>query len=210
MPRKPIDYSNTHFYKIVCKDINIKELYVGHTTNFKNRKLDHKKNCLNPNSKKYNFPIYCFVRENGGWENWDMILIDKKECCNELEALKYEREYMESMNASLNRYKPYRNQEDWDEKQRKRNEHIKQDRKDNPEKYKQIDKLNYEQNKEKKIKRASDYYNKYKDYLNKKKAERYENNKEYTACECGSTVLCHNFQKHLKTPKHQQYLQSLQ
>ena len=43
MPRKPIDYSNTHFYKIVCKDLGIKELYVGHTTNFKNRKLDHKK-----------------------------------------------------------------------------------------------------------------------------------------------------------------------
>ena len=58
MPRKPIDYSNTHFYKIVCKDLNVKELYIGHTTNFKNRKLDHKKNCLNPNSKKYNFPVY--------------------------------------------------------------------------------------------------------------------------------------------------------
>lgn len=112
MPRKPIDYSNTHFYKIVCKDLNVKDLYIGHTTNFKNRKLDHKKNCLNPNSKKYNFPVYCFIRENCGWENWDMILIDKKECCNELEALKHEREYIESMGATLNRHKPYRNQED--------------------------------------------------------------------------------------------------
>ena len=41
MPRKEIDYSNTHFYKIVCKDLNIKDCYVGHTTNFKNKKYEH-------------------------------------------------------------------------------------------------------------------------------------------------------------------------
>jgi hypothetical protein len=32
MPKKPIDYSKTHFYKIVCNDTNIKPCYVGHTT----------------------------------------------------------------------------------------------------------------------------------------------------------------------------------
>ena len=169
MPRKPIDYSNTHFYKIVCKDLNVKELYVGHTTNFKNRKLDHKKNCLNPNSKKYNYPVYHFVRENGGWENWDMILIDKRECCNELEALKYEREYIEGMNASLNRYKPYRNQEDWDEKHRKHNEHRKQDRKDNPEKYKDIEAQRYIRDREKRLQNAKNYYDKHKDNINERR-----------------------------------------
>ena len=34
MPRKPIDYSKTHFYKIVCNDTEIKPVYVGHTTDF--------------------------------------------------------------------------------------------------------------------------------------------------------------------------------
>ena len=32
MPSKPMDYSKTRFYKIVCKDLNIKDCYVGHTT----------------------------------------------------------------------------------------------------------------------------------------------------------------------------------
>ena len=34
MPKQDIDYSNTIFYKISCKDENIKELYIGHTTNY--------------------------------------------------------------------------------------------------------------------------------------------------------------------------------
>ena len=38
MPQKPIDYSKTIIYRIVCKDINIKECYVGSTTDFKGRK----------------------------------------------------------------------------------------------------------------------------------------------------------------------------
>ena len=32
MPKKEIDYSNTIIYRIVCKDTNITECYVGHTT----------------------------------------------------------------------------------------------------------------------------------------------------------------------------------
>ena len=35
MPRKELNYDKTYFYKIVCKDLNIKDCYVGHTLNFK-------------------------------------------------------------------------------------------------------------------------------------------------------------------------------
>ena len=42
MPRKPIDYTNTHFYRIVCKDTSINDCYIGHTTDFKRRKSEHK------------------------------------------------------------------------------------------------------------------------------------------------------------------------
>ena len=38
MPRNKIDYSNTHFYKIVCKDLDVQDFYVGHTTDFRTRK----------------------------------------------------------------------------------------------------------------------------------------------------------------------------
>ena len=30
MPKNEIDYSNTIIYKIICKDENIKDLYVAH------------------------------------------------------------------------------------------------------------------------------------------------------------------------------------
>jgi predicted GIY-YIG superfamily endonuclease len=42
MPRTPINYENTVFYKIVCKDLNLNYCYVGHTTDFIRRKTAHK------------------------------------------------------------------------------------------------------------------------------------------------------------------------
>ena len=37
MPRKPVNYDNTHFYKIVCEDLTVSESYVGHMTDFTKR-----------------------------------------------------------------------------------------------------------------------------------------------------------------------------
>jgi predicted GIY-YIG superfamily endonuclease len=49
-----IDYSKTVIYKIFCKDSNITDTYIGHTTNFNKRKRGHKKDCYNENDRKYN------------------------------------------------------------------------------------------------------------------------------------------------------------
>ena len=38
MPKDIINYSSTIIYKIVCKDLNVKDIYIGHTTNFIKRK----------------------------------------------------------------------------------------------------------------------------------------------------------------------------
>lgn len=100
MPRKAKNYSKVYIYKIVCKDINIKECYVGHTTNFTNRKHIHKHDSVSKKAK-----VYQFIRENGGWDNWDMILIeicDFGEEGNELMARRKEREWQETLNATLN------------------------------------------------------------------------------------------------------------
>ena len=84
MPRTPINYANTHFYKIVCEDLTIKECYVGHTTDFKRRKGQHKGGCKNINSKEYNAYVYQFIRNNVGWNNFDMISIEIRCCDNHL------------------------------------------------------------------------------------------------------------------------------
>jgi hypothetical protein len=106
MPKKEIDYSNTIIYKIFCKNPNINDVYVGHTTNFIQRKYSHKLAC---NSKTNNLKMYNIIRENGGWDNWDMIEIAKYNCKNHTEARIKENEHYEQLNCSLNSKPPYAN-----------------------------------------------------------------------------------------------------
>ena len=108
MPRTPIDYSKTMFYKIVSSDLNIQDLYVGHTTDFKRRKSEHKRVCNAENHKKHSCYVYSFIRDNGGWSNFDMILIEQRCCSNRLEAERVERTLIESLSASLNQVCPSR------------------------------------------------------------------------------------------------------
>ena len=64
MPKVDIDYSNTIFYKIYCKDSAIDDLYIGHTTNFVQRKHAHKQGCKNNKSSNYNCKLYKVIRDN--------------------------------------------------------------------------------------------------------------------------------------------------
>ena len=90
MPRKPIDYNKTHFYKIVCKDLKITDCYVGHTTDYTKRKNQHKTSCNNSNRPNHNCYLYRFIRSNGGWCNWDMVLINTESYENTLQAKRRE------------------------------------------------------------------------------------------------------------------------
>jgi hypothetical protein len=103
MPNKEVDYSNTVIYKICCKDELIKDIYVGHTINFLNRKIQHKISCL----KNYNYKLYNFINENGGWDNWEMVKLQTVNCKDLLEARQKENEYYNLLNPTLNTIKPY-------------------------------------------------------------------------------------------------------
>ena len=69
MSKINIDYSNTIIYKITCNDVNINDVYVGHTINFVQRKHAHKQNCINEKSPNYKCKLYEAIRNNGGWSN---------------------------------------------------------------------------------------------------------------------------------------------
>ena len=58
MPKFPMDYSKTYFYKIVSKDPDHSPMYIGHTTNFNKRFWRHKGCCLNENSTHHNLQLY--------------------------------------------------------------------------------------------------------------------------------------------------------
>ena len=106
MAPRNINYDNTYFYKICCKDINIKEIYIGQTTDFTRRKYSHGHACYNDKRPDYNMRVYKFIRDNGGWDNWDMILIENCKCENRLYVLRKEREYIEQFEATLNKQIP--------------------------------------------------------------------------------------------------------
>ena len=63
MPKKVMDYSNTHFYKIVCKDLILKDCYVEHTLDFMTRKSTQKNNSKIHSTKNIiSMNIHVFVR----------------------------------------------------------------------------------------------------------------------------------------------------
>ena len=101
MPKKPINYENTMFYKLVCNDLEVQEFYVGHTTDWSNRKSLHKYVCNTESSENYNLKIYKSIRANGGWNNWSMVLIERRSCADRLDAELYERKLTEDLQATL-------------------------------------------------------------------------------------------------------------
>ena len=107
MPKVEIDYSNTIFYKIFCKDPTIKDLYVGLTTNFVQRKHAHKQSCKNEKALNHNCKLYNAIRNAGGWDNWQMEIIAFHNCADSYEARKKEQEYFEALGATLNSIDPF-------------------------------------------------------------------------------------------------------
>ena len=50
---------------------------------------------------------YKIIRENGGWDNWNMVEIAKYNCNDSTEARIKEQLHYEELNASLNSCPPY-------------------------------------------------------------------------------------------------------
>ena len=107
------DYSKSLIYKIVCKDSSIREIYIGHTTNYKIRYNCHKSWCNNINSSKYNLKVYKYIREHGGWSNWNMVELYKYPCDSIKEIITEERRAYDRFNANLNTFKPNRSDKEW-------------------------------------------------------------------------------------------------
>jgi hypothetical protein len=102
MPKTKIDYGNTIIYKISCKDNKVKDVYVGYTTNFIQRKYFHKQNCINRMAVNYDEHLYAIIRKHGGWENWKMENVHVCNCEDYNAAKKMVQEYAVTLRATLN------------------------------------------------------------------------------------------------------------
>ena len=192
MPKIPMDYSKTIIYKIVCNDLSIKECYVGHTINMTKRKCSHKSHCNNENDKAHNLKIYQIIRENSGWDNWSMLLVEKFPCKDKYEACKREREVYEELEAKLNTIRPHRTQEELKEE---RKEYEKQYREEHKE-------VKAEKMKEYRQEHKEEYKEYHKQYSNQYYQEHKEKLKEKVECEyCSKLISKYNMSHHHKTCK---------
>jgi len=199
MVRGKIDYSKGLIYKLCCKDTNIKEIYIGSTTNFRIRKNTHKTKCNNPKTAEYYTKKYKFIREHGGWENWEMILVEYYSATDRLDLRKRERYWYDELLTILNNNKPYSSEEERIEINKVKR---KKNYKNNKEKIIEKSKKYYVNNKEKRRIYKKEYYENNKEKISIKRKEYYENNKEYVDCDCGSRIINLDYKKHLKSKKH--------
>ena len=117
-----VDYSKTFIYKLCCRNPTISPIYIGHSTNFKQRNQKHKYGCNNINSKGYNQYKYRFIRDNGNYENWIMIKLYDFPCISKREAEAEECKTMIELNATLNSMKSFVSEEEKKEKKKEWND----------------------------------------------------------------------------------------
>jgi len=99
---KAKNFDNCIIYKLVCLDTTFPEVYVGSTTNFKQRKRCHKSSCHNEKHKHYNLKVYQYIREHGGFGNFAMVEIEKYPCENNRQLEAREEHWRKELNATLN------------------------------------------------------------------------------------------------------------
>lgn len=87
---------------IKCKNENITDCYIGSTINLCSRKKQHKSVCKTPENKSYNFKVYKFIRDNGGFDNFEFSIIKEIEINNKTELKQHEAEQYNLLNPSLN------------------------------------------------------------------------------------------------------------
>jgi hypothetical protein len=200
MPRLEVDYNKTVMYKIVCNDLNIKDIYVGHTTDFIRRKRQHKSNC-NVGSCKYK--IYKTIQENGGWENWIMLELEKYPCRDGNEARTRERDWYENLNSKLNIQYPARTKEEYfKDNKEKIQEYKKEYRKINKEKLQDNRKEYYAENKEKILEHVKEYKKDNKEKIKESKSIK-------CICECGCEIRKCEKARHIRSIKHNNLLEKL-
>lgn len=90
-------------YRISINNYN----YIGHTTNFTQRKNSHKSRCINDNNKYHNFILYKTIREQGGWDCCEMVPIEEYECDTIIQARIREEQLRIQYNAEMNARKAY-------------------------------------------------------------------------------------------------------
>lgn len=206
-------YQNGKVYQLTCLDPSVTDIYVGSTilVTLSKRFQHHKDSAKrNPDRK-----VYKFILNNGGFENWRVIIIEKFPCKSKIELIAREDYWMKHKNASLNSIPAYINEKD--KKQLSiarsatyRNNHLdearirgKEYRSNNKDLVLQNKKEYYEKNKDHVISKSHNYYNDNKALISEKR-------KVMVHCDtCNCEIRKCDIVRHNKTPKHKSLLEQV-
>ena len=195
MPRTATDYSNTIIYKIQSID-NPKLLYIGSTTDFTKRKYNHKNICNNANGNKHNLKLYKMIRDNGGWDMFNMVIVKEFPCENKRQAEAEEDRIIRETKSNMNMKRAFITPDEI-------LEYKKQYREQNKEQIAERNKQYKEQNKE----QQAEYMKQYREQ-NKEQIAEYM--KQKMTCECGCVIGKSVLTRHKRTKKHQDLMKSIE
>ena len=176
---------------------NCDDNYIGSCVDLHKRKISHKHNCYNEKSHNYNYKLYQFIREkNYEWKSVNFVILEQhNEILDNLSLRKREQQFINDLKPTLNHKKAYRTTEELKEYKKKGN---KKYREENPEYHKEKSKKHREENREDILKKNKEYREANKAKINKK-----------CDCKCGGKYTHQHKLQHIKTKKHQDYLDNL-
>jgi hypothetical protein len=175
-----VNYEKSIIYKLCCKDPCITDEYVGSTVNFTRRKASHKGNCYNENLSCYNLKVYQYIRECGGWDNWEMVEVERYCATDRKDLNARERFWLEELGATLNMTVPNRSRAEW-----------------------------VDVNKEKISEYHATYRQENKEKIATYRQENKEKMAEKVTCECGCIVRRYGVSRHRKTTKHKKLMEDI-
>lgn len=100
--RRNLDYSKSIIYKIKNKNPNITDHYIGSTVDLVKRKARHKYNCTTPTASEHNYKLYQHIRQMGGWDCWDVVILEHYACENRKRLNAREKEHIQNNRSNLN------------------------------------------------------------------------------------------------------------
>ena len=194
-------------YLIKHKTCDDKKVYVGSTNNLKKRINIHRHDCNNEKRKNYNYKLYQYLRENGGFNQYEFIILECYVCNFKHELLCKEDDYIKMYPNNLNTFRAYLTRQEYKKKNIEQKKIYYEEHKKLINEYQ---KKWREQHKNKIFEYAKKYREEYKKEIYEKNKKYRENNKEKLneqskekiTCECGSIVRKSDIAAHRKSLKH--------
>jgi len=97
------DFSQATIYNIRHAETR-QVIYVGSTCSFATRVRSHKSNCNNPTNVHYHYPVYQFIRDNGGWDAYRVVPVSHHNLQNKVELQILEQQEIDKYNDLKNTY----------------------------------------------------------------------------------------------------------